>query len=96
MGALLREARFVDDQDRLGEQAIEHGLRQGRLQRGPRPRTLIDELPQRLHIGTREAVHQRTDRLPLPIEQQAAHVLARVHLPLHASEPRRERRQKAT
>jgi hypothetical protein len=96
MGALLREARFVDDQDRLGQQPIEHRLRQRRLQRRPRPWALIDELAQRLHVRAGQALDQRADRLPLPVEQQAAHVLARVPLPLGTPEQRRQRREKAT
>jgi len=74
----------------FGEQAVEHRVRQRRLQRGPRPGTLIDELAQRLDIGARQPVDQRTDGLPLPIEQQAAHILARVNLPLRPTEQRRQ------
>jgi hypothetical protein len=92
---LLRKARLVDDEDRFREQAIQQRARQRRLQRRPRPRALIDELAQGLDIGAGEPVDQRTDRLPLAIEQQAAHVLAGVHLARGAPQQGRERGQKS-
>ena len=87
---LLGETGFVNDQYRLRQQPVEHQRRERRLQRRPRPRTLIDKLPQRLDVAARHALRDRCDRLALAVEQEPANIFARVHLPLAAPEQRRQ------
>ena len=76
-----------------GQEAIEQHRGARRWQRGPVPRTLIDELPQGLDVRPGHAVHQRRDGRAFPIEQQAAHILAGMRLTLRPPEQRRQRGQ---
>lgn len=74
VGPLLREAGAIDEVDGLREQRIDHRMRERLLDRLPGPRTLVHELPERLHVGPREPRRHRLNGLALPIEEQASDV----------------------
>src|SRR5439155_24470460 len=69
----LRETGVVDD-PRLRLDHSRQDLRQPLPHRLPRPRALVEKLLQALLIAILEPRRHRLNRLPLPVQQQPAHV----------------------